>query len=243
MSTRIKALDSKVNVGMFLKAMGGRLKQLLASTMTAEEKLAAIIEQLEIQVQEKRKLAREIGAQMRAIADPETQELESLEAFKVRRAKLVQLGGTLVDKPAKKAQLGQVSQEVNALDAQIVAQQGTYDTLVESYELARTNYQQALAALETVRSNGPAMLSAIKAHKQALAARDKARRQDEVDTSFLDQLQAELSGVQAEMRTDQQIDKDLDAGKDFSVDAALAKMDAATVDDSLMAEFKVAAAE
>lgn len=241
MTTSIKSLDSKVNFKMFFEAMGGRLKQLLASTMTPEEKLAAIVKQLEVQVQEQRVLARQIGAQMRAIADSQTEALEPLEALKARRAKLVALGGTLVNQPSKKAQLGQVSQEVQALDAQIASQQATYDTLEQSYELAKGNYQKALAALETVRNNGPAMLKAIQAHKQALAMRDKAQSSEEVDTSFLNELQGELAGVQAELHADQEIDDDLDAGSSFNVDSALAKMDEAAVSDSLMAEFQAAA--
>lgn len=236
----ISTLDKKVNFSMFFKAMGGRLQNLLASTLSPEEKLAQIQDVLEGQVQQKRKLAREIGAQMRAIADPETKDLEALEAMQARRAKLVKLGGTLVDKPEKAAQLGQISQEVKALDGQIKAQEATYDTLKESYELSKANYQQALSALETVRNNGQAMLKAIEAHKQALKMRDQAQSQDEVDTSFLSELQGELSQVQAELRTDEEIDEDLDATSSFSVDSALSKMDAASVDNDLMAEFQAA---
>lgn len=240
MTAGIKALDSKVDFGMFFKAMGGRLKGLLASTLSPEEKLAQIQQVLEGQVQEKRQLAREIGAQMRAIADPETKDLEPLEALQARRAKLVKLGGTIVDQPDKAAQLGQISQEIKALDAQIKSQEVTYDTLKESYDLAKGNYQQALSALETIRNNGQAMLKAIEAHKQALKMRDKAQSQDEIDTSFLGELQGELSQVQAELRTDEEIDNDLDATSAFSVDSALSKMDEASVDDDLMAEFKAA---
>ena len=191
-------------------------------------------------MQAKRKLAREIGAQMRAIADAETEALEPLEALLAQREKLVKLGGTLVGKPSKKAQLGQVTQEVKGLDARIASQQATFETLKESYDLAKANYQEAFAALETVRQNGPAILNAIRAHKEALAARDSARSQEAVDTSFLNDLQAELSGVQAELRSDSQIDDDLDAANPNSIDAALAKLDEGEVDESLMAEFRAA---
>lgn len=236
----IASLDGKVNIGMFFSAMGGRLQSLLASTLSPEEKLAQIQKVLEEQVQEKRQLAREIGASKRAIADPETENLEPLEALQARRAKLVKLGGSLVGKPSKQAQLGQVGQEIKALDNQIASQQATYSTLCESYDLAKANYQQALSALETVRDNGSAILKAIEAHKQALAMRDKAKGQDVIDTSFIDDLQGELSQVQAELRSDEDIDNDLDATSGFNVDAALSKLDADNIDDSLMAEFEAA---
>jgi len=84
------------------------------------------------------------------------------------------------------------------------------------------------------------MLKAIEAHKQALALRDEAQSQDKIDTSFLNDLQNELSQVQAEIRTDDEIENDLDATSNFSVDSALSKMDEASVDNDLMAEFKAA---
>ena len=71
----ITTLDKKVNFTMFFKAMGNRLQNLLASTLSPAEKLEQIQKVLEVQVQEKRQLAREIGARMRAMSDPETKEL------------------------------------------------------------------------------------------------------------------------------------------------------------------------
>lgn len=241
MSVKIKALDSKVNFGMFLKAMGGRLQSLLASTLTPEEKLVQIIKELEKDVQGKRVLARQIKAQMSAIADPDTKELEPLEAFQARRVKLVKLGGTMVNDPSKTAQLGQLQQEIKALDVQISSQQNIYDTLKESYDLARSNYQQALSSLDMVKSNGPAMLKAIQAQKDALEMRDRAKSQDTVDVSFMNELTAEFSMASAELRSDKEIDNDLDATSSFNVDKALAAMDAESLDSGLMAEFQAAA--
>lgn len=238
----IKALDQKVNFAMFLKSMGGRLQGLMASTMTPEEKLAGIIKNLEGEVQEKRVLARQIKAQKSAIADSDTKELEPLEACQVRRAKLVKLGGAMVKDPAKASQLGQLQQEIKALDAQIASHQATFDTLEESYNLAKSNYQQALNALETVRNNGSAMIKAIQAQKDALEMRDKAKKQGGTDVSFMDDLTAELNSSRAELRSDDELDKDLDGTSDFNIDKALAEMDANTVDDGLMAEFQAAAA-
>lgn len=237
----VQSLDSKVTIGMFLKSMGGRFQKLLASTMTPEEKLAAITKEIEAQVQEKKVLARQIGAQMRAIFDPDTKALEPLEALKERRVKLVALGGKLVADPAQSAKLGALQQEITGLDAQIASQQTTYDTLAESYELAKANYNQALAALKQVRDNGPAVLKAIQAHKDAITLRDKAKGGKTVDVSFVDELYGELSATQAELRSDKEIDADLDATSGFNIDRELAKMDGQTVDDSLMAEFLAAA--
>lgn len=237
MST-VKALDSKITLSMFLKGMQGKFQKLLASTMTPEEKLAAIVVEMERDVQEKRVLARQIGAQMRALKDPDTKGLEPFEAAEARRAKLVKLGGQNLGNAEK---LGQIQHEVKALDAMIASHQGTYGTLKESYELAMANYKTAFAALESTRTNGPAILRAIRAHQDALAMRDKAQDQEAVDASFMDDLTAELSQTQAELRSDKAIDADLNASVDGSLDAELAKMDAATVDEKLMAEFQAAA--
>ncbi|MFA6383279.1 MAG: hypothetical protein WCX17_02555 [Parcubacteria group bacterium] len=240
MKTGIESLDKKIDFGMFMKAMMGRFKSILAGVLDPEEKLEQIIQVLEREVQGKRVLAREIGGQMRAIADPDTKELEPLEALKARRAKLVKLGGTMIDDVAKATQLGQIQQEIKSIDALVASQQATYDTLAESYTLAKGNYQEAFSALETVRRNGPAMLKAIQAHKDALAQRDKARDEESIDTSFLADLTAELSKTKAELRSDTEIERDLDASDTHVIDRALAEMDKATVDEGLMAEFRAA---
>jgi hypothetical protein len=234
-----KALDDRVDFGMWVKGMAKTFQGILARTLSDEAKLELIIKAMTDDVQEKRVLARQIGSQMRAMADPDTADLEPLEASQARRAKLVKLGGTNL---GNDEMLGQIQQEIKGLDALIASQQGTYDTLAQSYALAMTNYKQALAALESARANGPAMLLAIKAHHEALEQRDKVRSQEEVDASFLSDLAGELQGAQAELRSDEAIDADLDATRPGSIDAALAAMDAKTVDESLMAEFEAAAA-
>lgn len=234
------ALDSKISFGMFLDGMKGRFQKFLASNLTPEEKLAAIVKELNADVQEKRVLARQIGAQMRALADPDTAELEPLEAAQARRAKLVKLGGQNLGNAEK---LGQIQQEIRGLDALISSQTGTYDTLKESYGVAKANYQTAFAALESVRNNGPAVLKAIRAHQDALKIRDKAAGSKQVDASFMTELTAELNSAKAELRSDKSFEQDLDATRPGSLDAELAKLDAATVDDKLMAEFRVAASK
>lgn len=236
--TTVKALDSKISLPMFLQGMGKRFQTIMARALSPEEKLAAIIAEMEKDVQEKRVLARQIGAQMRALKDTDTKDLEPLEAVEARRAKLVKLGGQNLDKPEM---LGQIQQEIKSLDAMIASQQGTYDALKESYDLASANYKTALAALESTRTSGPAILKAIRAHQDALAMRDKAHDQTAVDASFMSDLTDELTATQAELRSDKAIEDDLDATKSGSLDAKLAEMDAGTVDDDLMAEFQAAA--
>lgn len=239
----IKALDSKVDLGMFLQSIGGRIQKMLASTLKPEEKLDAIQKAIAAEVQEKRVLVRQIGVQMRAIADPETPELEPLEKLQLRRQKLVVLGSKLVDDPIKTAQLGQVQHEIQGLDKEISGQQSTYDTLKESYDLAYANYKQALAALEQVRSNAPAILKAIQANKDALKLRDKVKGGKTIDTSFMDELNGELKEVQSELHSDKRLEADLDSTTGFNIDAELAKMDAETEDTALMDEFRAAAAK
>lgn len=234
-----KAMDNRITVGMWVQGMSKRFQGILAGTLSPEEKLALIVKEMEKDVQEKRVLARQIAAQMRAIKDPDTKELEPLEAAEARRTKLVKLGGANLDKPEI---LGQVQQEIKGLEALITSQSATYQTLSESYDVAMANYKQTLAALDNARNNGPAMLAAIKAHEDALKMRDRARTQEEVDASFMSDLAVELQKTQAELRSDEAIDADLDATRPGSIDTALAAMDEQTVDADLMAEFEAAAA-
>ena len=60
--------------------------------MTDQEKLDALIAELSNHVEPKRALAREIYAQMVALKDPSTKQLEPLEAAMSRRERLVKLG-------------------------------------------------------------------------------------------------------------------------------------------------------
>lgn len=232
------ALDSKVNFKMWLDSMGSRMTKFLASSLSDEEKLAAITGEMRKDVQAKRVLARQIRAQMCAIKDPDTAALEPLEAAQMRREKLVKLGAASLDNHAK---LGQIQQEVRSVDALIASQQGTYDTLESSCKVAMDNYRMALAALESAEQNGPAMLKAIRAHKDALAMKDKAKNQKTIDASFISDLASELSAAQAELKSDDEIDHDLDGTNGSSINADLAKMDAASVSEDLMAEFRAAA--
>lgn len=233
----INALDNRITLPMFLDSLKGRFQKLLAGTMTPEEKLAAIVRELTADVQEKRVLARQIRAQQLALKDPDTAALEPLEALEARREKLVKLGGQNLDKPEM---LGQIQQEIKGLDAMIASNTATYSTLEESYKLAMANYKTALTALDNARVNGPAILNAIRAHQEALKMRDAANKQNQVDASFMNDLMGELQNSQAELRSDKEIENDVDATKAGSLDAALAAMDAGTVDESLMAEFRAA---
>ena len=56
-----------------------------------------------------------------------------------------------------------------------------------------------------------------------------------------DCISAELNNTKAELRADNEIEKDLDASDTSNIDKALSEMDKTTVDEGLMAEFRAAA--
>lgn len=231
-------LNQKLGFGDILKGVIASTKDLFADTLSDQQKLALIQDKLEAQVAEKRTLARTVGAQMRALADPSTTDLEKLEALQTRRAKLVELGGRHLGDAAK---LAAIQDEIHGLDQLIAANQATYNTLKEAYDVAKSNYDQALKALEQVRGQGQAILAALAAHKDAQKMRDDARDTESVDVSFMDDLTAELNQVKAEARADKDLDADLDASNSFNIDTALKADESASVDAGLMAEFEAAA--
>ena len=233
-------LNQKLSVTDIMSGVFASAKNLFANTLSDQQKLDLIEQKLEIQVAEKRALARTVGAQMRALADPTTTDLEKLEALQARRAKLVELGGKNLNDPAK---LVAIQDEMKGLDQLIAANQATYDTLKEAYAVAKANYETSLSALEKVRGQGQAILAAIGAHKDAQKMRDDARDTTSVDVSFMDDLMGELGQVKAEARADKDLDADLDASKSYNIDAALKADESASVDSGLMAEFQAAAAK
>jgi hypothetical protein len=236
------AMDKKVDLRMFLNALGGKITKLMASTLTDDEKLQGIIKVATEKVQQKRIAAREIGIQMKAIQDSETEELEPLEAKEKQRAQLINLATTLVNDPSKAAQLGQVEQSIAGLDSLINADKVTYAMLKDSYEVAKANYQKDFLALETLRKNGPATLKAIGAYRNAVKTKDQTRAEDAIDVSFLNDLGADLNNAKAALRSDKELDDDIDPTKSFNVDAELAKMDATSVNEKIRAEILAAAA-
>jgi len=253
-----KSLDKRINLTDFLSSMRDRFQQILASTLTDEEKLDRILAAMENDVLKKRILARKIGAQMRALKDPETAQMESLEALETRRETLVRLGGKILsekefaEKAGKtheaiklQAQLVQVSDEVKGLDEGLLgSQRATYEMLSESYAIAFENLKQSEAAWKAARDSAPAMLKAIEAHRQALEMRDEARTvsQKKADTRFLKDLKVELGAARAELRSDKAIEADLDATKEPDVNDLLVQYDmVAKVDSAIMAEFSAAA--
>jgi hypothetical protein len=232
-------LDSKVTAGMFVSNLFSKFQGILAGTMSTEDKLAAITKKKAEEVQQLRVQAREAGALMRALADPDTKELEPLEARKARKAKLIQLGGQNIGNDAK---LGQIAQEVKALDAQIASDESTYAMNKETYDLAMQNYQKALADYETLKNNGPAIINSMKAYEQAVKQRDSLKNPSSTDVSgIMDQLTGELQHKQAQLRSDKAIDNDLDASHPSTIDSELAAMDAKSIDADIMAQFQAAA--
>ncbi len=235
MSEGIKALDGKINFKMFVKTIFTRGQKILAENMTAEEKLDMIMKDMAKDVQKKRVDAREAGAEKQI----STKELETLEA---QRKGLVTLGASICHDPEKSAQVGQVSQKLAVIDSRISARKSLLTTQTETYDLAAKNYQDALNAYETAKSNGPAMIKAIKAQKTALERRDNASEQKTMSIDFLNDLASELENAKAELRSDIEITEDLDPSKSFNVNAELAKMDAQNVNAGYLAEFQTAAA-
>jgi hypothetical protein len=179
---------------------------------------------------------------MTALMDPEDKAVQPLEALIAKRAKLVQLAAD-AENQGDAATVGQARQSIKGLQRLLDSQQKTYDTLKAAYEVAFANYKTAMNALENARTNGPAMLNAIQAHKDALAMGDKARKTNQIDASFMDDLAKELGQAQNELRSDQVIENDLRADKAGSIDAKLAAMDAEVEEDDLMAEIREAAAK
>lgn len=247
----IAALDGKINIRLFLKGLSQRIQGVMARSLPDEQKLSLIVEELARDTQEKRSTARNIRARMVALADAETAELEPLEALRAKRAKLVALGARVLKEkealPAahtdaiatKAAQLGQIAQEIKALESPLRSMESTYATLKESYGLAFSTYKTALEAYERAKATGPTLLLAIKAHREALSIRDSSRKPSAtVDASFLDQLGSELDRATGELHADQQIEDDLDATKPQVIGARFAAEDAASVDEAILEEFR-----
>ena len=108
--------------------------------------------------------------------------------------------------------------------------------------MALENYKVGLAALERTKAQGPTLLLAIKAHQDALKVRDASRKPAGVaDASFLDELTKELDQSQGELRSDRQLDKDLDATAPSGTMAEFAAADRQAVDEGILQEFRNAA--
>ncbi len=245
----VEALDKRMTFGMFVKGIGKRIQSVLSRAVPAEEKLDLILGEMEKDVQEKRVTARSIRARMVAISDPETKELEPLERLRARRKKIVELGakvlaekeqmekdGDLAGAKKKAAWLGQLTQEAKALGVSVSSMESTHETLQEAYNIALENYKVALGSYEHVKNNGKAMLEAIKAHQDALSIRDRAKP-EAVDASFLDDLTEELEKAQGELRSDKQIDKELDA---TNPELDLNEEKEAATQESILQEFREA---
>ncbi len=230
--TAIKALDSKIGIGMFLKGMAQNFQGILAQQLSPEQKLDLITQELNNQVAIKRDAARSTGAQMNAAA-------ATLATLNGRRASLVALGGKNL---GDQARLASIQTEIKSIEPMIASAQTTYDGFKEAYDLNKANYLQAMDALDKVKNQGGAVLAAIKANQSALAARDNARsNSSHVDTSFVDQLTEELGQARGQLATDKELDADLNSHDSFSINSELDKAHAADVDAGIMAEFEAAA--
>lgn len=247
----VEAIDRRLSFKMFVKGLGQKLQGVLAKSLPPEEKLKVILEEMEKDVSSKRVTAREIRARMVALSDPTTETLEPMERLRIRKEKLVSIGAkVLKEKELAEAsgesdkvvelstQLGQLTQEVRAVKVSLSSIESTYQTLKEAYEVALENYKVGLAAYEHAKDNGPSLLMAIKAHQDALQVRDQARRPPKaVDASFLNDLSTELGKAQQELRSDQQLDQELDATNSTAY-SAFSEADGQSVDEEIMKEFR-----
>lgn len=222
-------LDSRVTFGMFIKNLGGKLQGIMAKSMSAEEKLSLILQEMSIDVQKKRVMARDIRSKMVALSDPDTAELEPIERMKARRTKLVEQGKKAVN-DNKTDEANRLAKEIKSLDASLGSLESTYGTLKDSYELALENYKVSQAAYDHAKNNGESMLFAIKAHQDSLRMRDNAKSDKKSDISFLNDLEEELSKSQKELSSDKAIDRDL------GVETKAEEEEPA--DESILAEFK-----
>ncbi len=241
----IEALDKRVTFGMFVSGMKDRIKGILAKQLTSDEKFQMILEEMKKDVENKRITARSIRAKMIALSDPETEALEPLERIMVQREKLVNIGSKLLKEKEeaevkgdnelaklKKEQLQKIANEVKFLTTQQTSMNDTHITLKEAYEIALSNFKTASSAYEHAKTNGEGLLFAIKAHQEALSIRDKSRKGKINDTSFLKDMENELSKSQGELRSDKKIEDEI---TETSISSILEKEEENT---SIIEEFR-----
>lgn len=244
----VATLDRRLSFKMFVKGLGQKLQDILGKSIAPEQKLDLILEEMAVDVQAKRKTAREIRARMVALSDPENDTLEPMERLQARRKKLVEVGKQVLaqrdavtdlsEKAKLDAQLGQLTQEVKSVSTSLSSLEATHQTLKDSYEVALGNYKVGLAAYERTKENGPTLLLALKAHQDALATRDQSRKPSSaVDASFLNDLEQELGQAESQLKSDYELDKELDATRP-DVHPLMAAADRAEVDDKILAEFR-----
>lgn len=237
----MEALDKSLSFSMFIKGIATKLKNVMAKTISPEEKLALIQGEMEADMLAKKATARNIRSKMVALCDPDTDELEPIERLQAKRAQLVNLGAQtmkLEESPDRSTKLKRIASEVKVLDSSLSSLQSTYDALKESYEVALGNYKTSLSAFEHVKNNGSAILFAIKAHKEALEIRGSVDESSNVSSSFMADLQSELEKTQRDLRSDKQIDGEI---KSESIDMSVLDEHAdADIDEKIMSEFKSA---
>lgn len=252
-------------------AMNSLRKKIAKALMTDEQMIAALQADTETEARRIRQETRATGAQMRALADPDTKQLEPLEALRARKARMLSMaagwekerqaleskaaeaeaaGNT--DEAAKlhqqagalKQQIAQGALEIQALqNGELGVNENTYGTLKDAYELQMKNLAAAEQAVRVARLQAPAMLQALKANKTAKAIADKARYQSTgPDLWYVNDLQKEMETAAAERRADDQIDRDLDATQPVSVFDQHAEGDVAEAPADIMAEITAAAA-
>lgn len=261
--------------------------------LTEEDILRILRDNASAQVFEFRKDAREIGALMRALADPETAAEEPLERLRSRRAKMVAFAGKLenlrvmlvdaskltadeqgkvqpsaeliafaakfeISVPKKvlptwlatqaekiRLQVNQASQEIAALDkGELGISEQTYQTYVESYEVAKSNLQHAMNILDQAENRAPGLMKVVRAYRKAVELRDQQRGknvQGDALGNFMAGITAEMEQARGEYAADKQLDNDLDAMKPVTFETQMAKFDDGAGDAGVLAEIQAAA--
>lgn len=239
----MQAIDNRVTFGMLVQGLANRLKGIMAKQLSPEEKLNLIKSEMKKDVEQKRITARSIRAKMVALSDPDTKELEPMERLEAHRKKIVAAGAQLmkerdsateqVVKDDLTKKINRLATDIKSLDSQLGSMHSTYDTLKDAYEVSIENLKTAQSALDHVENNAEGMLFAIKAHQEALNIRDKAKKDNACDASFLSDMEKELNTAKAELSSDKKIDEvlsadriDLDSITDTNVDV-LAEFEAA----------------
>jgi chromosome segregation ATPase len=263
MATPMPTLNKSITLQDVLADMAGDFKNFVANlTMTPDEKAERIVKKALDRALAARESARQMRTRLILIKNREDTIVTPLESFEDQEAKLIELGGKLTaDKKKLAKDPLENAEKLAALDAQIgqVAQSlktlrenPAYQTLQESYETASDAYKTALDTAnraetnwKVLKDNLPMLVQAFQVYQEAKKAREQARRgaEEQFDpNTFMNGVAADVNQAKAELRADEDVDRDLDASKPVDpVADMLAQYDAANADAGILAEFEQAA--
>lgn len=259
----MNTMNKSINFADVLSDMADDFKDYVANlTMTADEKADRIVKKALDRAMAFRVSAREMRLKMILIKDRDDNDITPLESFEDKDADLVKLGVKLTTKleglkedavknadeiRAVEAQLGQISGALKTLRAN-----PAYSTLTESYETAADAYKISLDTAnraetnyKILKDNLPMLVKAFDVYKEANQAREDARAgaSEQFDpNTFMAGVAGDVAAAKAELRADEDVDRDLDESKPADpVADMLAAEDAQAADEDIMAEFAKAA--